>query len=574
MNNRIPNLLDPSSQREEERFLYSAPAEAGILACIMQRPQFILEAERLIHPEWFQIAIHQHIYRLMSLMATTATQNGWQISFTASAALVVAQHAPPDVMQHFLKQNDGMNRWNEIAAMSTAMSADQFPRYVHAMRDRAARVAIYRKARQMQLSAMDFDTNPDASRVAMQYEAALSTIAFGTTDSRDGKLARLGDYGEDFLYATKMSLMYPHKHLFHLRHPRFEYWMNLMGGGFRRNSMTIICARAKAGKSTLLAELASDLALIPDIQAADGKMVCEAIPTLLLDTEMSGEELLSRELSNIGHIDETMLMSGKWSQNAETANLIEAKHQQLREAPFFYVSIAGRPIEYAISIIRQFVTQHVGTEMLTGPDGRQFLITKPCAVFYDWIKIPSVGDLSRGTQEHQALGDIATKLKDTAKSLRIPIICGAQANKTMVGKSDREQLENQEGTVANSDRLIQFCNTLCILRNPSLDMSEAIEAKWGSVHKDYDGQTIEGSSSWRFNQLLSIVVQRQGKECRTGVPMRLVRGHAHYEEVADEETMKWVIEFYKEKKKKKAESKTAAATIVDATAQQLNATPK
>ena len=240
-------------------------------------------------------------------------------------------------------------------------------------------------------------------------------------------------------------------------------------------------------------------------------------------------------------------MKGAFYEREDLYKHCVSKADSLSKAPFYYVSVAGRPIDFVISMIRQFVNQYVGYKTLT-LDGRAITIANPCAVYYDWLKIPSTGDLANGIKEYQALGDIATKLKDTAKMLNIPIICGAQQSRSNIGKGEREQVENLEATVANSDKLIQFCNTLFILRNPSMEMEEAIEGRWGAVHKDQNGNLIEGKNGWRFNQLLSIVVQRQGKECRTGIPMRLVRGQAHYEEVADDEAMKFVKDYYKTKK--------------------------
>ena len=527
----IPYVIDQNLLLQEEHYIYDIPAERAFLACVMQRPDLIMEADRLVKPEWLFNPMHNYCFRVMQFIATEAQRNGWAIAFDEATALSVAKMAGEQFVQNFLVKTEGMAKWREIAEMAPYTSIDQFPRYAATLKDRAARVAMFRKARQLQMSVMDMAANPDAAKVAINYEAALSNIAFGSGDP-DAQLKRLGEYSDNLLFKAKLNAAFPHKHLFHIRHPRFQYWMDLMGGGFRRNSLTIIAARPKVGKTTLLLNLASDFA-------------AAGIPVLFLDTEMSGEEMVSRELSQIAAIDEHALIAGKFLNEGASHQAVYSAVERLKGAPLFYVSIAGKPIEFAMGVMRQFRNQHVGTDTIEF-EGRKIEVTRPCVVFYDWLKLPNLGDARAASNEAAMLGDIATKLKDTAKSLNLPVVAGAQNNRNAVGKEESEHVENAESFVAGSDRLIQFCNTLCIIRNPTLKMSEAIEANWPGFRPGH-----EGTNAWRFNQILQIVVQRQGRDCRTGIPMYVHRGQARYEEMADSMSMTFLKEFIANSKQNK-----------------------
>ena len=137
-------------------------------------------------------------------------------------------------------------------------------------------------------------------------------------------------------------------------------------------------------------------------------------------------------------------------------------------------------------------------------------------VFYDWLKLP-VGAATESAKEYQLLGDLCSKIKDTAKLLNLPVIAGAQQNRAGVGKDEHDHAENAESYISGSDRLAMFCNTLCTLRNPSMKLAEEIAANWPdarpAVHEGHESQR------WPFNQILQVVLQRQGKENRYGIPM-------------------------------------------------------
>ncbi|MCL2640307.1 MAG: hypothetical protein FWD53_05635, partial [Phycisphaerales bacterium] len=280
----------------------------------------------------------------------------------------------------------------------------------------------------------------------------------------------------------------------------------------------------KVGKTTLLLYLAMRFALM-------------GIPILFLDTEMSGEEVASRELSNVAVLDEHRLLASKYLDDGNEVASVQSAIAAIKGAPFFYTSIAGKRPEFALSMMRQFRNRHVGTQTIM-VNGRELAITGKCAVFYDWLRLPA--GMMADAKEYQLLGELCTALKDGARALHLPVIAGAQQNRAAIGvKDEADHIDNAEATVSGSDRLAMFCSALCILRNPSLAMQNAIDSNPLFAKK----RPGEDSQTWLFNQIFQIVFQRQGREYRYGIPFYLDRGRARYEEVGTKDAMNFLKQY-------------------------------
>jgi replicative DNA helicase len=512
---QVPVYVDEKVLLQEEQYLYDAPAERGFIACLMAKPELLAEAEPVVSQDMIFFPLHNYIYQVMKFVAKKAAQNGWSVQFDEFTVMSVAKEMGQAYVDSFLRKTDGMAKWNELKETAAFADLTNFGSYMATLKDRAARVKFFRMARQMQLSVMNMQTNPDVGQVAAEFEGQISDITFGAARG-DSRLTRLGEYENEFMTFAGLAHKYPNEHIFHLRHPRFHYWMDLMGGGFVRNSLTIVAARPKVGKSTMLLDICIDFALM-------------GIPVLFLDTEMSGMEMFSRQLSNLTMIHEHVLRKGRFFDGVNHQHemaLVQEKLEMMRGAPLFYASVAGKPVEFGISMTRQFHSRNVGTKQLEW-NGKMHTFSKPCLVVYDWLKLPSGSSADANAKEYQLLGELCMSLKDTAKHLNIPMVCGAQQNRNNVGKDDREAIENAEASLSGSDRLAMFCSSLCILRNPSLAMQEAISTNWPAAREGRKGQ-----QSWPFNQVFQVIFNRNGNEFRTGIPMYIDRGHSKYEEMA------------------------------------------
>ena len=149
----------------------------------MAEPKSIWEAERLIKPQWFFYPLHQYIFRVLLYVARKALKNNWQVSFDEMTVMSVVQECGPEFVNAFLRKMDGMVKWREISEAVRFTSTESFGGYMATMKDREARVKMFREARKLQQAVMDLNGNPVAATVAGRYESQLgqSPLAARTT---------------------------------------------------------------------------------------------------------------------------------------------------------------------------------------------------------------------------------------------------------------------------------------------------------------------------------------------------------------------------------------------------------
>jgi replicative DNA helicase len=522
------SIIPDSLLMQEEFTLYDFGTERAFLALIMKHPELIVEAERVIRPEWLFAEFHRYTYKIMLWMYRVSTQRNWPLNLDPMSMLSAAQYS--GVEQQFRDRTEGLNAIKQVEALSQAVRMDMFPQFVGILTDRAARVDLYRRARDMQRQVVDIQSNPVAQNIALSCESQFAEIAFRGVHGGDGRMINIAEEQDNYLLKTRLNWTYPNDSLFNVACPLFPFWSRLMNGGYRKRGLTILAARPKVGKSTLLLSIAIAMALQ------------FGIPVLYLDTEMSAEEQISRGLSHVAGVNEFDLIKGKmWADGmGEMAQAVDRARDQFNKAKFIYAQIGNRPVTHVQSLMRQFRNKYVGTKeyML---DGKTYTFSNPAMVIYDWLKLPDAGSL-REAAEYQMLGFQAQAIKETAGELDLPVIAGAQNNRAAINVDVQDWQEMAESFVAGSDRLAQFCTMLCILRNLT-----GPEAERQVAH----GWTREGRTGMqglRFNQMLHVILQRGGPNFPMGIPLYIDRGFARYEECATDEVLKFAHEASKKAK--------------------------
>ena len=87
----------------------------------------------------------------------------------------------------------------------------------------------------------------------------------------------------------------------------------------------------------------------------------EGVPTLVLDTEMSKEDHLNRLIANISGVPINEIATGKFTEDDEKADRVQKAVEELDSIPYHYISVAGKPFEGILNLIRRWVTQEVKT---------------------------------------------------------------------------------------------------------------------------------------------------------------------------------------------------------------------
>lgn len=213
-----------------------------------------------------------------------------------------------------------------------------------------------------------------------------------------------------------------------------------LGGGLRTNSVDIIAARPKSGKSFLADNVS--------LHVADKV----GVPVFNLDTEMSLEEHQHRILAHLSGVRIHDIETGRCGKNSLSRQQVLEAARRLRDMPYYYECIIGKEFEEVLASMRRWVTRTVGL----GDNGK----AKPCVIVYDYLKLVSANFLSNDLKEYQALGFIATALKNFMGRYGVPCLAFAQLNRDGI---DREETD----VLSGSDRIAHYCTSVTLYKRKS-----------------------------------------------------------------------------------------------------------
>ena len=220
----------------------------------------------------------------------------------------------------------------------------------------------------------------------------------------------------------------------------FHVYDNAIGGGLRKGSVSIIAARPKTGK-TLLAD---------NIGLHIAKNV--KLPVLNMDTEMSTEDHINRLLAMMTEIEINTIETGKAFDSPDKQNRLQKAQNDLKDIRLYYKSIAGKPFEEQLAIMRRWLVKEVGLH----PDGT----AKDCVIVYDYLKLMDSSGMSQDMKEYQVLGFMMTSLHNFAVRYKVPILGFIQLNRDGITKESTD-------TASGSDRIVWLCSNFSIFKRKS-----------------------------------------------------------------------------------------------------------
>lgn len=204
--------------------------------------------------------------------------------------------------------------------------------------------------------------------------------------------------------------------------------------GFTPGSLTVVAARQKGGKSTLLSGVASHIAYEL------------GVPILYIDTEMLLNEMQTRLVSQLSQVPERLITNGNFIVEDKYAANVWRACETVEKGGFYHKYMPGFTMDAVKSMVRKFhARENIG------------------AFFFDYIKLPEVNG-AESFKEHQILGNIATGLKDLAGTLNIPVIAAAQIKR---GDKTSPKTRFHDTDVADSDRIGRYCNNLLAIGRKS-----------------------------------------------------------------------------------------------------------
>lgn len=204
------------------------------------------------------------------------------------------------------------------------------------------------------------------------------------------------------------------------------------------------------------------------------------IPTLYLDTEMDLEPQQHRILACLSKVHISNIETGKFAKTSDKNKLYNSQ-KLLEDIPFFHISVAGKPFEEILSIIRRWIIKEVGFE-----GGR----TNNCLIIYDYFKLMNAADLNN-MQEFQALGFQISHLSDFSKEYDFPCLAYVQLNRSGIDKDTSD-------IISQSDRLLWLCQSASYIRRKTKEeivqdgkengnvKLQTLECRYGSGLEDGD----------------------------------------------------------------------------------------
>jgi len=219
----------------------------------------------------------------------------------------------------------------------------------------------------------------------------------------------------------------------------FPIYDKSIGGGLRKGTVNIIGARAKAGKTLISDNMGKNIAAL-------------GIPVLNMDTEMNREDHINRLLAMLSEVEINNIETGKFAESPDTKNKIKIASEQLKTMRLYHKSIAGKPFEEQLAIMRRWLVKEVGLN----DDGT----AKDCVIFYDYLKLMDSAGISQDLKEYQVLGFMMTSLHNFATRYKVPIMAFIQLNRDGITKESTD-------SASGSDRIIWLCSNFSIFKRKS-----------------------------------------------------------------------------------------------------------
>ena len=221
----------------------------------------------------------------------------------------------------------------------------------------------------------------------------------------------------------------------------FSRYDTAIGGGLRRKCVDLVSARPKVGKSVFADNVALNVSR-------------QGVPVLVMDTEMSKEDHLNRLLANMSGVPINEISTGQFVDDDEKHDKVREAMRELSSIPYSYISVAGKPFDQILNLIRRWVVQEVKMDDM----GK----TNDCVIIYDYLKLMSSGSITNNIQEYQALGFQITSLHNLCVKLDIPCLSFVQLNRDGITKESTD-------AVSGSDRLIWLCTSFTIFKAKSTE---------------------------------------------------------------------------------------------------------
>ena len=219
---------------------------------------------------------------------------------------------------------------------------------------------------------------------------------------------------------------------------------NRLYGGLRGGNIYAIVSRPAQGKTTFINELCLGTAIKNDV------------PVLVLDTEMTTDEIQFRMAAAKTGVPLWFLETGKWRADEKMIEKVRGYFQELKKHKYYHYHVRNKTTDEICAMIRRWHMKYVGRG-------------NKCVVAYDYVKLTGE-KVDRNWAEHQAIGEKIDKLKRIAEEIDAPLVTAMQMNRSGENfNRNSGSLVDDSSAISLSDRLQWFATFVAIFRRKTTD---------------------------------------------------------------------------------------------------------
>jgi len=478
--------------------------EQKFLASIIQHPELILDAEKIIFPHYFLYYANLVIYTAIIKRTVEDNSVNNKIVYTYDN---IYYRMSEDFRSKKFSMSIGKlgfstphEYYNYLSTLS--ISKEAFSEYCNLVMNKGIKRQLLKKGCEFQETLLT-NTKQQITELSDSYIKECTDIVLQSQLNKPFEQIS-GIFNH---YIDNVAILNKQNKNIGLS-SGFEPLDNALNF-LQRGNLYIVLARPKIGKSTFLLKMADNVAR-------------QNIPVLYIDTEMNTEEVIPRLASLYSGVDNYWIINGTFSNYPEEEQKVYDAKASIATTPLYHIYRPGISIIDLITTIKMWLLRVVGFHYDTTTKKN---VLNDCFVVFDYIKISK---RSQFIKDYQILGEMTTALKDLAGEMGFPMFTAVQNNRTSI-KEMGGKVVNAEMGVANSDEILQFTNYLIFLdkiRDQHTSIVKGIEQGIYHNYSKYDDDrlTMELNDIFSLsdqieqdkrinalfgNRLLSIVAGRQ-----------------------------------------------------------------
>lgn len=400
-------------------------AERAVLSCILEYgDKAYLEVNDIISNDSFTVDSNQLIYNCIKYLFSKDLTSKLDIASIYSAAQDLG-------FSHVLNKKEEAQHLKAIKDFPA--NIDNVKQFAIKIKKLEIARSLHSELGRVQDKLLDVTGSEPISSILSIAEDVL--FEFGANLSNDNEPYHIGDGLSEYIEYLSTN---PVQQIG--ISSGFPIYDQAIGGGFRKGTVNIIAARPKAGKSMWADNVGFYVA---------NKL---GIPVLNMDTEMSNKDHIHRVIAMMTEMEISKIETGKFTDSPVQNSKIQESVEELKKTKLYYKSIAGKPFDEQLSIMRRWICKEVGLNN----DGT----AKDCLIVYDYLKLMDSTGISQDMKEYQLLGFMMTALHNFAVKYQIPILGFIQLNRDGITKESTD-------TASGSDRIIWLCSNFSIFKRKS-----------------------------------------------------------------------------------------------------------